>query len=51
MAWVPGRFDSSLRCRFRSFGINELEVASRIFGSWNQMEGWLRQVDGLRHAA
>jgi TetR/AcrR family transcriptional regulator, transcriptional repressor for nem operon len=28
----------------------EAEV-SRIFASWNQLDGWLRQVDGLRGAA
>jgi hypothetical protein len=24
---------------------------SRNFASWNQLEGWLRQIDGLRGAA
>jgi hypothetical protein len=28
------------------------KVVSRIFTSWNQLESWLRDVDGLRrHAA
>jgi len=26
-------------------------VASRIFASWNQLDGWLRQVEGLRRVA
>jgi hypothetical protein len=26
-------------------------VVSRIFASWNQLDGWLRQVDGLRRVA
>jgi len=26
-------------------------VVSRIFASWNQLEGWLRQVEVLRTAA
>ena len=26
-------------------------AASRIFVSWNQLDGWLRQVEGLRGAA
>jgi hypothetical protein len=24
---------------------------SRIFASWNQLDGWLRQIEGLRAAA
>jgi hypothetical protein len=24
------------------------KVVSRIFTSWNQLDGWLRQVEGLR---
>jgi hypothetical protein len=27
-----------------------LSSASRIFASWNQLDGWLRQVEGLRLA-
>jgi hypothetical protein len=26
-------------------------VVSRIFASWNQLDGWLRQVDRVRRAA
>ncbi|HEY7445550.1 MAG TPA: hypothetical protein VH701_24195 [Vicinamibacterales bacterium] len=26
------------------------KVGSRIFANWNQVDGWLRQVDGLRAA-
>jgi hypothetical protein len=26
-------------------------VASRIFASWNQLDRWLRQIEGLRRAA
>jgi hypothetical protein len=26
-------------------------VVSLSFASWNQLDGWLRQVDGLRRAA
>jgi hypothetical protein len=40
-----------LGSRFRSFQINELELVSRIFASWNQLDGWLRQVEQLRRAA
>jgi hypothetical protein len=27
------------------------KVVSRIFASWNQLDGWLRQVEGLRRVA
>jgi hypothetical protein len=27
------------------------KVVSRIFASWNQLEGWLRRIDHLRRAA
>ena len=26
-------------------------VVSRIFASWNQLDGWLRRVDALRRVA
>lgn len=26
-------------------------AVSRIFASWNQVDGWLRQVEGLRRVA
>lgn len=32
-------------------GGRERRMVSRIFASWNQLDGWLRQVDRLRHAA
>jgi hypothetical protein len=32
----------SLSCR---------ELVSRIFASWNQLDGWLRQAEGLRRVA
>jgi hypothetical protein len=31
--------------------MNNLELVSLIFASWNQMSSWLRQVERLRHAA
>jgi hypothetical protein len=33
------------------FGINRLELVSLDFASWNQLDGWLRQVEGLRRVA
>jgi len=30
---------------------NSLQLVSGIFASWNQLEGWLRQVEVLRTAA
>lgn len=27
------------------------DVVSRIFASWNQLDGWLRQVEALRQVA
>ena len=29
----------------------EEKVVSQIFTSWNQLDGWLRQIERLRHAA
>jgi hypothetical protein len=29
----------------------DCEVVSLNFASWNQLDGWLRRVDGLRRAA
>jgi len=37
--------------RLQSFGINGLELVSRIFASWNQLDGWLRAMDSLRRVA
>jgi hypothetical protein len=28
-----------------------MKVVSRIFASWNQLDGWLRQVEELRRVA
>lgn len=30
--------------------IHRLDVVSQTFASWNQMTGWLRQIEGLRAA-
>ena len=30
---------------------DERRLVSRIFASWNRMDGWLRQVEALRRAA
>jgi hypothetical protein len=27
------------------------KVVSQNFASWNQLDGWLRQLDGLRYVA
>ncbi|MBA3887687.1 MAG: hypothetical protein H0X67_18445 [Acidobacteria bacterium] len=27
------------------------DLVSRIFASWNELNGWLRQIDGLRRVA
>ena len=27
------------------------KMVSRIFASWNQLDGWLRQIEGLRFVA
>jgi hypothetical protein len=32
-------------------GQNTGNLVSLNFASWNQLDGWLRQVDGLRRAA
>jgi hypothetical protein len=31
--------------------INKRRMVSRIFASWNQLDGWLRQVDTLWRVA
>jgi hypothetical protein len=36
---------------FRGETNERIELVSRIFASWNQLDGWLRQVDGLRQVA
>ena len=38
----PSARDSELRVS---------RVVSRIFTSWNQLGGWLKQIDSLRRAA
>jgi hypothetical protein len=37
--------------RFQSFGINWLELVSRIFASWNRIGEWLRRLEQLRKVA
>ncbi len=32
-------------------GVPRFFVVSRIFASWNQLDGWLRQVERLRLVA
>jgi hypothetical protein len=32
-------------------GINRLRLATQVFTSWNHLDGWLRQVEGLRRVA
>jgi len=39
-----------LGLEFRSFRISGLELVSLIFASWNQLAGWLSQIEGLRAA-
>jgi hypothetical protein len=46
----PGSI-ASLGCRFRSFGLNELEMVALTGASWNRMLSWLRQVEALSRAA
>lgn len=29
----------------------ERRLVSRVFAGWNQLDGWLRQVEGLRRVA
>jgi hypothetical protein len=31
--------------------MNNLELVSRMFASWNQLNVWLRSIDCLRRAA
>jgi hypothetical protein len=35
----------------RSMEAIDWEMVSRIFASWNQLDRWLRQVEGLRRVA
>jgi hypothetical protein len=37
--------------KLRAVGINGLELVSLTFASWNQIGGWLLQLDSLREAA
>lgn len=34
--------------RFRSFGIDDLELVGQTSASWNQVIGWLSHIDCLR---
>ncbi len=47
---VPGSI-ACLGSRFRLFGINKLELVSRIFTSWNRVAEWLRLLHALKDAA
>jgi hypothetical protein len=50
---VSGVLAVSATPRSRSFP-NEIAkgiMVSRIFASWNQLDGWLRQIDQLRYVA
>jgi len=45
-----------MACHERTFGLalRKLKVSrmvSRIFASWNQLHGWLLQIEGLRFVA
>ena len=35
----------------RRGSLRENRERSRIFASWNQLDGWLRQVQGLKRVA
>jgi hypothetical protein len=48
---VALRFDEPSGCTAKLYGVNGLELASPTCASWNQLERWLRAVDGLRQAA
>ncbi len=37
--------------RTRIMNLPEPHLVSRILASWNQLNGWLRQIDGLRRVA
>ena len=42
---------ASVGSKFQSARINDLELVSRIFASWNQLAAWLRQLKSLQMAA
>ena len=37
--------------RFRSFGINNLEMVAQIFPRWNRVADWLREAERFSTAA
>ena len=41
-------FNVPMGQRFRSFGINDLEMVELTGASWNQLVVWLRHLEGLR---
>ena len=47
------RFHPAIRAsaHHRSSMARREMLVSRIFVSWNQLDGWLRQVEGLRRVA
>ena len=50
-AWVQLRLGEASRSSHQVFFARERRLVTQIFASWNQLDGWLRRVDGLRRAA
>ena len=51
-AWLAGQPSHGLpTIAHAPVGKGERRLVSRIFLSWNQLEGWLRQIEGLRAVA
>ncbi len=48
--WVQASADQKQRLQ-QLFFPDGIVLVSRIFVCWNQLDGWLRQIDGLRRAA
>ena len=44
-------FEQTLGCTAKLRGISRLALASLMPASWNQIDGWLRQIDALRQVA
>jgi hypothetical protein len=44
------RFDCQSGCRFQAFRMNNLELVDQIFGSWNRLASWLRDIERVRAA-
>ena len=45
------RFDNDVADDVRLLESSTLEMVTLNFASWNQLDGWLRQVEGLRRVA